>query len=393
MAETMTPAVSPGGARLPVVGLLALAMAGFLTILTEALPAGLLPFMSADLGVSQAMVGQLVTAYAIGSLVAAIPLTAATRTWRRRPLLLLAIGGFLAVNAVTAVSTHYTLTLTARFIAGLFAGLVWSLLAGYAGRMAPDHLRGRAIAIAMVGAPLALSIGIPVGTLLGGLVGWRPVFLILSGLSVVLVGWIAWKVPDFEGEADDRRLPLVAVIALPGLKTVLAVTLGFVLAHNILYTYVAPFLGRSGLASRTDAVLLLFGLAALVGIWIVGSWIDRSLRALTQISIVAFCGAGLALATLGEHQWAVLMAVAVWGVAFGGAASLFQTASARVSGKTADVAQSMIVTAWNLAIAGGGVLGGLLLQFGGAAALPWSLVVLLVFVGFLVFADRKTGFA
>ncbi|GJD40469.1 MFS transporter [Methylobacterium bullatum] len=393
MAETITPPVAPGATRLPVVGLSALAMAGFLTILTEALPAGLLPLMSSDLGVSEAMVGQLVTAYAIGSLVAAIPLTAATRTWRRRPLLMLAMGGFLVVNAVTASSTDYRLMLAARFIAGLFAGLVWSLLAGYAGRMAPEHLRGRAISIAMVGAPLALSIGIPAGTLLGGLVGWRPVFTILSGLSVVLVGWIAWKVPDFEGEAHDRRLPLAEVIALPGLKTVLAVTLGFVLAHNILYTYVAPFLARSGLASRTDAVLLLFGLAALVGIWIVGSRIDRSLRTLTQISIAAFCGAGLVLAILGDTRWAVLVAVSVWGVAFGGAASLFQTASARISGKTADVAQSMIVTAWNLAIAGGGVLGGLLLQSGGAAALPWSLVGLLAFVGLLVLADRKTGFA
>jgi predicted MFS family arabinose efflux permease len=78
-----------------------------LTILTEALPAGLLTAISADLGVSQAMVRQMITVYAMGSLLSAIPLTAATRGWRRRPLLLVAIGGFLVVNAVTALSTSY----------------------------------------------------------------------------------------------------------------------------------------------------------------------------------------------------------------------------------------------------------------------------------------------
>ena len=115
---------------LPLGGLLALASAGFITILTEAMPAGLLPQIGEGLGVSPALVGQLVTVYALGSLLAAIPLTLLTRGLRRRPLLLMAIGGFALVNSVTALSSHYGLTLVARFFAGVFAGLLWALLAG-----------------------------------------------------------------------------------------------------------------------------------------------------------------------------------------------------------------------------------------------------------------------
>ncbi|MCZ5435753.1 MFS transporter, partial [Escherichia coli] len=89
--------------------MLALATAGFITILTEAMPAGLLPQMGTGLGVSEALVGQLVTLYALGSLLAAIPLTIATRGWRRRPLLMIAIGGFALVNSVTAFSSDYLL--------------------------------------------------------------------------------------------------------------------------------------------------------------------------------------------------------------------------------------------------------------------------------------------
>lgn len=377
---------------LPVTGLLALAAAGFLTILTEALPAGLLPDISAGLGVTESMAGQLITAYAAGSLAAAIPLTAATRNWRRRPLLLTAVGGFLFANAVTALSESYVLTLGARFTAGVFAGLVWALLAGYAGRMAPDRLKGRAIALAMVGTPLALSIGIPAGTMVSGLIGWRAVFLMMSGLSLLLIAWIAWRVPDFEGETSTQRPPLLKVLQIPGLRPVLTVTFGFVLAHNILYTYIAPILRQAGLIDRADAVLLLFGAAALLGIWIVAVWIDRRLRGLALTSTGLFLIAALVLAALGQITGMVLPAIAVWGFAFGGAASLFQTASARIAGRDTDLAQSMIVTTWNLAIASGGLVGGAIARFAGTDVLSWSAAFLLTTTACVIFLNRRVSF-
>ena len=382
-------ACAPTQDRLPLAGLSALALAGFLTVLTEALPAGLLPQMSTGLGVSQPMVGQLITAYALGSLLTAIPLTAATRSLRRRPLLITAIAGFLIVNAVTALSSAYAVTLIARFGAGVFAGVVWSLLAGYASRMAPAHMTGRAIAIVMVGTPLALTIGIPAGTWLGGLIGWRSVFLMMSAVSIVLIGWILWRVPDFEGEKQAARRSLAQVFAIPGLQAVLAATLGFVLAHNILYTYVAPFLERSGLAGRVDVILLLFGATALIGIWITGVQIDRRLKTLALTSTIVFAATALGLGLWSGSAAAVLGGVVVWGLAFGGAATFFQTASARTAGDAADVAQAMIVTVWNIAIAGGGLIGGLLLQYQGAASLPWSLLVLLVPTAVLIAMSRR----
>nr|WP_316629484.1 MFS transporter [uncultured Brevundimonas sp.] len=388
----MTAAVcKPLPERLPLAGLSALALAGFLTVLTEALPAGLLPQMSAGLGVSQPMVGQLITAYALGSLLTAIPLTSATRSWRRRPLLIAAITGFLIVNAVTALSSIYGVTLAARFAAGIFGGVVWSLLAGYAGRMSPAHLGGRAMAIVMIGIPLSLTIGIPAGTFLGGLIGWRAVFLVMSAISIVLIGWIVWRVPDFEGETAGARRSLAKVIALPGLKAVLAGTLGFVLAQNILYTYIAPFLERSGLADRVDVVLLVFGLSALVGIWITGLLIDQRLKQLALASTILFAAAALLMGLWGGSPVVVIAAVVVWGVGFGGAPTFLQTASARVAGDAADVAQSMIVTIWNLAIAIGGLIGGVLLQYQGAASLPWSLLALLIPTG-AVIAMSRHGF-
>lgn len=378
--------------RMPYAPLLALAMAAFITILTEALPAGLLPQMAQGLAVSEAWVGQTVTAYAIGSLLAAMPLTAATQGFRRRPLLLAAIAGFAIANTVTTFSTSFTLTIAARFLAGVAAGLLWALLAGYAARLVPEHRKGRAIAIAMVGTPLALSLGIPAGTFLGNVLGWRMCFGIMSLLAVLLMAWVRFNVPDFAGKAEQKRLSLRYVFTLWGIRPVLFVVLAFVLAHNILYTYIAPFLQVAGLGAQTDVVLLVFGITSLLGIWIVGLLIDQYLRALTLASTALFGISAMVLGIAATEPVAVFVAIGAWGLAFGGAATLFQTALVRTAGDASDVAQSMLVTAWNIAIAGGGIVGGLLLDRLGVEAFPPALLVLLVATLMVTWSAKLRGF-
>ncbi|KGA99842.1 major Facilitator Superfamily protein [Enterobacteriaceae bacterium ATCC 29904] len=378
--------------RLPIAALLALAIAGFITIVTEALPAGLLPQISAGMNISGALAGQFVTLYAVGSLVAAIPLITATQGVRRRPLLLLALAGFVIANTVTAFSVNYVITVAARFLAGVSAGLVWALLAGYAARMVPDEKKGRAIAIAMVGTPLALSLGVPAGTLLGSLIGWRMCFGIMSVMAVGLMVWVRIQVPDFAGLAAGKRLPLRQILTLAGVRPVLFVVLTFVLAHNIFYTYIAPFLASVGMAERTDLILLVFGVASLLGIWVIGVFVDRYLRLLTLISTVLFALSAFVLGVMNDMPAAVYMAVAVWGLSFGGAATLFQTAIARNAGDAADVAQSMLVTAWNLAIAGGGIVGGILLDSLGSTAFSPAVVLLLLSALAVIWAARLHGF-
>lgn len=375
MNPTPTPTETPE--RLPMAALLALAMTGFICIVTETLPAGLLPQISAGLGISQAIAGQMVTAYALGSLLAAIPLTIATRGWRRRNVLLLTIVGFFIFNSITALSSHYILTLVARFFAGVAAGLAWSLLAGYARRMVAAHQQGRALAVAMVGTPIALSLGVPLGTFMGSIVGWQTAFWIMSGLALALMAWVIAKVPDYPGQSTHERMPLKAVFTRAGVRPVLAVVVAWMLAHNILYTYIAPFVVPAGLGGRIDVVLLTFGVAALVGIWIAGMFVDRYLRVMVLSSLAAFALTALLFGVGARDPVVVFIGVVVWGVTFGGAATLLQTALADAAGTGADVALSMNVVAWNAAIAAGGIAGGVLLDRLGVGAFPWTLAMLL----------------
>ncbi|WP_245872351.1 MFS transporter [Brucella pituitosa] len=382
----------PDNTRLPMAPLLALAMAGFITILTEALPAGLLPQMSMGLGVSPSAIGQLITAYAVGSLIAAIPLTAVTQHFPRKPLLLCAIAGFAVVNTITATTGSFYIMLLARFVAGVCAGLLWAMIAGYAARMVTDQLKGRAIAVAMVGTPLALSLGIPAGTLMGSAIGWRSTFSAMTALTIALIGWVWAKVPDYSGTTISGRASIRGTLAISGIKSILTVTLLFVLAHNILYTYIAPLVVPAGLTGKLDFVLLVFGVTAIAGICIVGYLVGRWLRELVLASIVLFGAAALMLGIWGDLPELFWLATGMWGLAFGGAATLFQTTAATTSGQASDVAQSMIVTAWNLAIAGGGTIGGLLLEHSDISWLAWSVLVLLLLAYVIAFLAKDRGF-
>jgi len=378
--------------RLPWSGLLALAMAGFICILTESLPAGLLPQIAQDLEIGEGLAGQLVTLYAVGSLLAAIPLTTATRGWRRRPLLLLCILGFLIFNTITAVSSVYGVTLAARFMAGVSAGVLWGMTAGYARRMVSSSLRGKAMAVAMVGTPLALALGVPLGTFLGNYAGWRLIFGTISLLTAALVVWVLWKVPDYKGESARHQLSLYRIFVIPGVRPILLVVLAWVLAHNILYTYISPYLGETVLSERVDLVLLIFGLTSVIGIWIIGLLIDRYIRLLVLISLVIFALASLAMGVFIHQPTVIIMGVVVWGLTFGGAATLLQTAIAQAGGKSADIAQSMLVTAWNLGIGGGGIIGAILLNQVGARFLPISLILLILIALVVAWSARKHGF-
>lgn len=368
MNHTTSSVLRPNAERLPLGGLLALAVAAFITLLTEIMPAGLLSSIAEGLSVSESMAGQFITAYAVGALVAAIPVTTLTQGMRRRPLLLFAILGFAAVNLITALSSDYTVSLVARFFAGVFGGIVWSLLAGYAIRMSPSHLSGRAIAISGAGATIALVLGVPLGVLLGRHIGWQGAFGLMTVLALLLIVWVLAVVPDFAGQSRDQRQSLARIFLRTGIRAVLFVVFTFVVAHNILYIYIEPFLQLSGLAASVDVVLFTFGLGSIIGLWFVGALVDRRLQFLAVASILVFTIASLLLGVWGTVPQMVYPSVAIWGLAVGGFATITQTALSRFAGDSVDVAQSMYTTGWNTAVAAGGVVGGILLDRTGSAS-------------------------
>ena len=176
-------------------------------------------------------------------------------------MLLLAIVGFLIFNSITTFSTHFVLTLVARFSPAQRRDS--SLLAGYARRMVPVHQQGKALAVAMVGTRLRWRWAFRRHRL-GTAVGWRTAFGIMSALTLLLIGWVLLRVPDYPGQSSDQRLPLRTVFMTPrasGAGRGAGVDDGA--QHSLPHRAVRY---PAGLAGQVDSVLLVFGIAALAAI-------------------------------------------------------------------------------------------------------------------------------
>jgi predicted MFS family arabinose efflux permease len=358
--------------RLPLLALTSLAGSAAVTLLTELLPAGVLPQMSSALQVAPARIGFLASGYAGAAALAAIPFTALGRSLPRRPLVI----GLLAVLAVAdfAVggSTRYQLALVVRVLAGLANGMLWSMLASYAADIVPVQQRGRAIAVTLAGITVALCAGVPGAAWLAGRIGWRLAFAGVGALAVLMAACVRCTVPALPGRRRDRRPGPVTVARLPGVRVALATTGLLIAGHQAVYSYIALVARACGI-SHASLALLVFGCGAVAGIWVTGALIDRHLRPVLLCAIALIITAMLTLARCTGHPIAALCAIGVWGLGFGGAPTLIQTALIDAAGpENAEVVSSLQTSAYNAAIGAGSVLGGVALGVAGAPALPWA---------------------
>jgi predicted MFS family arabinose efflux permease len=356
--------------QLSLFSLVGLSTITFTTTMTELMPAGVLPGMEHGLNVSAAHIGALVTVYAVATAVTSIPLTVAASRLPRRTVLgaVMALMGM--VNLVIAASSSYPLTLSVRLLAGACAGMVWSSVPGYASRLSNPANRGRSVTIAMAGGIIALSVGIPLGSLLGEVVGWRQAFAVLGLAGLGLAVWVLIRLPPLSGIPQHKRLPTRRIVTLPGNPIILTTTFALVGGTYLVYTYMAPLVNRAD--SSLSLALLVFGVSGVVGVWIVGLVIDRYPRRAIQTTTLSTAAAMLVLGVAGEQPAALFVAIGLWGMTFGGVPTLLQTATVNVARDAPDVASSILTTIYNVGIAFGSLAGGVVLSVGGAAALPWA---------------------
>lgn len=355
--QTSTQPTADNRTRLPLAALVALAVIGFVLVAMETMPAGLLPIIASGMGTTEGTVGLYVSAYALGTVIVTIPAITLTRGMRRKPLILAAIVGLVLANTTTAISPDVSLSLISRFVAGAFSGIIWGMLAAYGRRISPPSRAGLSLAIVSAGAPVGFALGTPLGSWLGMTFDWRWAFIGLTAVALVAGAAIAVIAPDAQGRAGTSRLPLVRVLRIPGILVILAVIFTWMLAHNTIYTYISPYLRATDSSLSVDLQLFVFGVASIGGIVVTGALLDRFPRPLLHGSVVAFIAAGAILLVGSSWTPAIVVATALWGITFGGASAQLQAALTTTGGADADVANSFLPVAFNLAIFAAGILG------------------------------------
>ncbi|KEF05905.1 hypothetical protein ADK78_23285 [Kitasatospora aureofaciens] len=357
-------------------GLAVLATMTFVVVTTEMLPVGLLTLISDDLGAARSRVGLLVTVYAFTVGLTAAPLTTWTAGWPRKRLFVAVGAVFFLGTVLCGLAVNYPMLAIGRLVCGTAHGVFWSIVAGYAAALAGPEHAGRATSIVFAGNSAALVLGVPLGTALGGAVGWRGAFCAVAALGLGALAAALWLLPGIPERRASRSSSLSGVLRLPGLRPVVAATALLVLGHFTVYTYVTPLLHDVGAFSEAaiGMLLALYGLAGFLGTWLGGALADRRPQP-ALLGTIALMAAALLLLGAGIRlQPLAVAAVALWGIAFAALPVSLQASVLRLAGTAPDAASSWYVAAFNLGIGGGALTGGLL-SATTVAALPWAALI------------------
>ncbi|WP_313402073.1 MFS transporter [Stenotrophomonas sp.] len=366
--------------------LLALTLGAFAIGTTEFVIVGLIPTIAADLQVSLPSAGLLVSLYALGVAVGAPVLTALTGRVPRKALLLALMLLFTVGNLIAWMAPGYGSLIVARVLTGLAHGVFFSIGSIIATSVVPKDKAASAIAIMFTGLTVALVTGVPLGTFIGQHLGWRATFLAVAGLGVIaLLGSLLFVPRDLPRSAPATFGQQFAVLAQPRLLLVYAMTAlgygGTFLSFTFLASILQDVSGFS--ANAVSAVLLVYGVSVAIGNLWGGRLADRRgpVPALTLIfGLLAVVL--LALTFSAYNRWLVLMTVLALGaVAFGNVPALqvyVVKQAQRFVPQATDVASGLNIAAFNIGIALGASLGGLVVDHIGLMHTPWmgALVVL-----------------
>ncbi|MES1963868.1 MFS transporter [Psychrobacter sp. AH5] len=333
----------------------------FVGILSELMPSGILPQMTAGLGIEQTQVGFLVGIYALASAIFAIPLISATLWVNRKILLLALLTGFAISNIVVGLTSSYYLIVAMRILGGICAGIMWPMIAAYGTALVPENMHGKAITIIMAGNTFGVSLGLPIMTFIGTHVGWRMSFLVLGGLGA-LIALLAMKfLPAVKGERLTQSNSPLAVLKIPGVWIVLALTFLAVVAHYSTYTYITLLVETIAFSGGISLALLIFGIGSVISVILSAKIIDTHLRGL----IVGMLGGGVIAMLLfvlfkGANGFSHI-AFLLWGLAFGPLVTMFQTAVSHQVTEAKAIATSVQSSVFNFSIMIATWLAGLIL--------------------------------
>jgi predicted MFS family arabinose efflux permease len=384
--ERTRTAEAPEKASWPAVFSLTLGV--FSLVTAEFLPASLLTPMAASLGISGALAGQAVTATAMVALVSALLAAVVTRGMDRR----IVLTGFslllIASNLLVAAAPNLIVLLLARVLLGVALGGFWSMATAVAIRLAPAPMAPRALSILFSGVSVATIVAVPLGSYLGGLYGWRSVFLFAAFIGVVTLLCQLTFLPRLPSSHVARLGTLVDVLLRPGIRLGVICSVLVFGGHFALFTYVRPFLETiAGIGANGIALMLLgFGVANFAGTLCAGILMERSLILTLTLAplVIGAVGSGLALLHLGLPAQVAM--VAAWGMAFGAVPVGWSTWTARAVPDETESAGGILVAAVQIAIAAGAALGGSIFSFSGVTGVFAAGGAVLLLTAGLVFA-------
>jgi predicted MFS family arabinose efflux permease len=341
-----------------------LSLSTFASVTTEFLPVGLLPNIASGLSITAGQAGLMVTTPAVVGACAGPLLIVAARQLDRR-IVLLSLSALLFVsNLLAALAPNLMTILVARAMLGLCVGGFWTFAPSATAHLVPEHLQPRAMSYILAGISVAMVAGVPAGALLGNAFGWRVAFGASAALAAAVLLLQLFVLPSLPPARAIHPRELLVPLTSPAARVGLLVALLLVAGHFAGYTYLRPMLDQIfGLSADTAATLLLvYGAAGFVGTFIGGRLLERSVRGTSMLAALMIAGVLLLSALAGGGVPTASAVAFIWGTAFGLVPVSMTTWMLRALPESPESGQALLVTAFQVAIASGALVGGIVVD-------------------------------
>lgn len=364
--------------------LLSVSIGAFALVTSEFLPVGILNEVSRDLNISVGHAGLMITLPGILAALAAPLLTVGVGNLDRRKLLIFLTLVMIIANGIVALSNTFSMVLAGRLLLGMAIGGFWATAIALSARLAPKGVSvAQSTSIIMAGVTLATVLGVPFGTWLSNLYGWRVTFAVTALLGIVVLVVQLLMLPRLNPTQVIRVKDLPALFLNAKARVGLIAVLFIGLAHFAAYTYVAPFFKNISHFSPSliSTLLLVYGAAGVMGNFFAGVAASKNIRT-TFLVVALLLGLSMALfPLLATSLMGASILIAVWGFAFGAfpaCANIWMFAAAP---EAVEKGMPLFVGMFQVMIALGSFAGGQVVDHFGIPVILWLATASIVMGG------------
>ncbi|MEC7119773.1 MAG: MFS transporter [Pseudomonadota bacterium] len=377
--------------------ILSVSFGAFALVTSEFLPVGILTLIAADLGISEGTAGLMITVPAIAGAVAA-PLVAVWLSHvQRQWILWIAMTLMVFCHVVMYFAPQFWLLLLARVFLGVSITAFWAIAISLSARLAPQGVSiGLSTSIIVTGITLATTLGVPMGTWLGETLGWRMAFGSMMGLGVLALIWQAWALPRLPASAQKIGFKdLLAIFRFPKARLGLGVLVLAVIAHFATFTYVRVLFNEGGhySAAFVSSLLLIYGVAGLVGNWLAGYGASKQIHTTFLVVMLSFFVMLLLATVLATSAATSVVLMLLWGLIFAAIPVcanvwMFMAVPQLMENGTGS---AMVVFVFQSMIAIGSFFGGFTVDHFGVSPLMFGAAILPLLAVMLLLLFRKNS--
>ena len=333
-------------------------------ITVEFLPVSLLTPMAQDLGISEGLAGQSVTTTAFVAMFASLFITSMIRSTDRRYVVIL-FSVLLTVSCLlVSFANSFALLLVGRACLGLALGGFWAMSASLTMRLVPMRVVPKALSVIFGAVSIALVIAAPLGSFLGGIIGWRNVFNAAAVMGVLCTLWVLKVLPSLPGEAPHQQQNMFGLLKRPGVMAGMCAIFMAFAGQFAFFTYIRPvYMTLAGFdVDGLTLVLLSFGIASFIGTSLSSVILRRSVKAALTAAPLVLATSATVLVLWGESQVVASAVAIIWGFAFALIPVGWSTWITRSLSDQAEKAGSIQVAVIQLANTCGAAIGGVALD-------------------------------